>query len=164
MVDLIPTRSGATVALGAPFLAAVFGSDPAQRIFDFFSEYLAPHPEGFSGYFEPSSDGWHESRIDHCAVRVLRLEDGQHLLLVAWQTDEPADVTQRQMRQMLDAWTRLFPGATPMPRDRLVELLGSATALNPTELELAVENAGATRRGSDVPAPEPKKRRRFFGP
>jgi hypothetical protein len=163
MVELLRTNEGVGVHVGAPYLAAKFDGDPSTAVLSLFTEYLAPHPEGFSGYFEPSDDGWHESRIDHCAVQVFRTA-GQHMLLVAWQTDEPAEVTQRQMRQMLDAWRRVFPNEAPMPREELVATLPDATCLSPAELALAAENAGATRRPTPAPATEPsKKRRRFFG-
>ena len=129
---------------------------------ELFSYYLTPHPMGFSAYFEPCSTGWIEERADECAVRVFSNEVGEHLLLVSWRTEAPAEVTLRQMEQMADAWKKLFAPEVQLPRDELVEFISAAELVSPGALGLADQNAGAAPT-ADAGREEPKRRRWFRG-
>jgi len=148
-------------------MAGIYYGEPSPKARLLFSEYLEPHPEGFSGYFNASDTGWVEERVDPCSVHVFKLSraDGAHLFLVQWfvKGDELHEVTQRQMRQMSDTWDRMFPNREPMVRVQLLKLIAEGTIVSPSEMGLAEENAGAARRGEQKTKKESRKRRWLLG-
>jgi hypothetical protein len=158
------TKDKHAFSIGPVYRALVIDDRaPADAVRDLFSAYLAPHPSGFSGYFDPSGTGWSEHRSDHCGVSVLQAPGPRIVLLVFWQTDAPAEVTQRQMQQMLDAIDRAFPAQARLPIDELAQLLPQAEVIGPEELGLAEQNAGASRDAPQSLRRQSKPRRRLFG-
>lgn len=163
MYEPVPTAAGRFFDFREPYLAGIYYGEPSPKVHLLFTEYLEPHPEGFSGYFTPTPIGWVEERIDPCSVHIFKLssDDGAHLFLVQWQIkgEELHEVTQRQMRQMLDTWTRMFPSQA-MQREQVLALIAQGIVVSPTEMGLVAENAGAERR---IQEPPPPKRRWPFG-
>jgi hypothetical protein len=144
-MDYLKPAIGAEVALGTT-IGVIIESDPRSAVFELFSAFRAPHPEGFSGYFDPSTDGWSETRIDHCHVSVFLLPDRRHLIIVNWTTDEPGEFTQRHIRQMSRSLEHAFPGLSTVPRTELRKLIPASSVVAPEELGLDEQNAGAQRQ------------------
>ncbi len=165
MYESVLTADGRTFDFTEPRLTGIHYGEPSSKVRLLFSEYLEPHPEGFSGYFNPSSTGWVEERVDPCGVHVFKLTtvDEAHLFLVQWHAkgEELHEGTRRQMHQMLDTWTRVFPTQPPMPREQLLSLIAEGTIVSPAEMGLAAENAGVPCR-SERTAQEPLARKRHW--
>jgi hypothetical protein len=159
------TADGRSFGFTEPYLAGIYYGEPSPKARLLFSEYLEPHPEGFSGHFSASDTGWFEERVDPCGVHVFKLSstDGAHLFLVQWlaKGDELHEVTRRQMRQMSDTWNRMFPNQEPMAQARLLELITEGTIVSPSEMGLGEENAGAGRH-DERKTREPSRKRRWF--
>jgi hypothetical protein len=165
--ELVLTADGGSFDFTEPYLAGIYYGEPSPKVRLLFSEYLEPHPEGFSGMFAPRASGWFEERVDPCGVHVFKLSgtDGAHLFLVQWlaKGDELHEVTRRQMRQMSDTWNRMFPTQEPMARVQLLELIAEGIIVSPPEMGLAVENAGAALPNERKTNEPSRKRRWFFG-
>jgi hypothetical protein len=165
--EAVPTVDGRSFDFSEPYMASIYNGEPSSKARLLFSEYLEPHPEGFSGYFKASDTGWIEERIDPCGVHVFKLSrtDGAHLFVVQWlvKGDELHEVTQRQMRQMSDTWDRMFPNREPMVRVQVLRLIAEGTIVSPSEMGLSEENAGAVRCDERKTKESPRKRRRLFG-
>jgi hypothetical protein len=141
-VQVLTTLDGTRLPIGDQYLATPLACDPAPLAVDLFATYLRSGP--FSGYFTPSETGWYEERADECRVSILRHARGEHLLLVSWPTEQPHEVTARQMVQMRIAWDQLFPDAAPVVKDDLVAYAAESSVVDPADLGLAAENAGAS--------------------
>jgi hypothetical protein len=143
------------------YLATVTSTDIATTVVALFTAFLAPSPEGFSGYFAPSSRGWEEARENLCELGAFRLpDDGGHLFLLFWQTDSPSAFTQRHINQWSRAWTRVFDDAKLLEPGELGHALAQGIAVSPNELGLHEENAGARREAVETTA-APRRRRWF---
>lgn len=161
------TVDGRSFGFTEPYLAGIYYGEPSPKARLLFSEYLEPHPEGFSAMFEARSSGWFEERVDPCGVHVFKLSstDGAHLFLVQWlvKGDELHEVTRRQMRQMSDTWDRMFPNQEPIARAPLLKLIAGGAIVSPSEMGLAEENAGLASPYERKVREPSKKRRWLFG-
>jgi len=145
MYEPIPTASGEQFLLSEPNLTAIDCGEPSRLVLALFTNYLAPHPAGFSGYFAPGPTGWIEERADRCGIHVFQLANlAGHLFLAQWwsQTEDINEATTRQIGQMEEAWSETFGDVPQMVHDELVARIAQGYVVPPADLGLAIENAG----------------------